>query len=658
MPDLLMPLVTGLFLVFAGMLFARLLWYRDRSQGEAIVEELRAENQTLQIALQSSEDKAKQSAHDLTVRESKFHILEALCDDFAAEREKSQSLRIDLESEIRVQRNQIEQLDQQRETEKRQRLGLSDQLHELQIAHREQLSTVEEAQRESTRRLETDLAARQADVWHLSENSDRVTAELHDSRTQYAALQTELECQQQMLATATANASGLEKEYVSIESTLRSHHQLLQESRGQIASADSARAIAEQALCDMRGQLDDQQIQLEELRSQRNDHEKVQRQCNELRESIAAYQHRIEIMTHRQSEQLADDERSRSRVAGFVARLENQESTIRVMRSQIEQHVLHAHKENEAQLMIDDARQELIGKLRSELQQRWQESESAKIINEELRCQLHQTAQQQEQAVAAAERLEQDLLTRIAESEEFTKQIVQAKSEHTKLIKSFEIRESTNSQQLTKLRLRMEQLQQENMQHQARLTTLNRERNQLHSELLKTNEALQENEQLLAMQVAEVSTRLQLTSGQRDQAFDQVNELRVECDGYQSELEAQNEVIGNLKNSQSGPVAIAFTQDQDDPIHGGRTRLDPRRGRIYTQPPTIRDDLKLISGIAQVLERRLNEFGVYTYQQILEWDETAIEEYSTLLTFKDRIERDNWIGQARQLFEQTERRAA
>ncbi len=70
---------------------------------------------------------------------------------------------------------------------------------------------------------------------------------------------------------------------------------------------------------------------------------------------------------------------------------------------------------------------------------------------------------------------------------------------------------------------------------------------------------------------------------------------------------------------------------------------------VYTQPPKRKDDLKEISGVAQVLERKLNAFGVYTYRQIMDWDSVAVEEFSKLLSFRERIERDDWVGQARSL---------
>ena len=47
-------------------------------------------------------------------------------------------------------------------------------------------------------------------------------------------------------------------------------------------------------------------------------------------------------------------------------------------------------------------------------------------------------------------------------------------------------------------------------------------------------------------------------------------------------------------------------------------RRDEVLGMVYTKPPKRKDDLKKISGIAHLLENKLNAFGIYTYQQIMD----------------------------------------
>ena len=59
------------------------------------------------------------------------------------------------------------------------------------------------------------------------------------------------------------------------------------------------------------------------------------------------------------------------------------------------------------------------------------------------------------------------------------------------------------------------------------------------------------------------------------------------------------------------------------------------------------DDLKRIRGIAGPLEYKLHHFGITTYEQIANWTPKDIALVSDHLNFKGRIERENWIKQAK-----------
>jgi predicted flap endonuclease-1-like 5' DNA nuclease len=59
------------------------------------------------------------------------------------------------------------------------------------------------------------------------------------------------------------------------------------------------------------------------------------------------------------------------------------------------------------------------------------------------------------------------------------------------------------------------------------------------------------------------------------------------------------------------------------------------------------NDLKRIRGIGVLIEKRLNAMGVTTYDHIANWTADDIERVSRSLDFKGRIERENWIEQAR-----------
>ncbi len=65
---------------------------------------------------------------------------------------------------------------------------------------------------------------------------------------------------------------------------------------------------------------------------------------------------------------------------------------------------------------------------------------------------------------------------------------------------------------------------------------------------------------------------------------------------------------------------------------------------VRTLPP---QDLKRIRGIGVLIEKRLNAMQIATYEQIANWTAEDIERVSRTLDFKGRIERENWVEQAR-----------
>ena len=66
------------------------------------------------------------------------------------------------------------------------------------------------------------------------------------------------------------------------------------------------------------------------------------------------------------------------------------------------------------------------------------------------------------------------------------------------------------------------------------------------------------------------------------------------------------------------------------------------------------DQLQLIKGIGPAIERTLNEMGIFRFHQIAEMSEYDIDRVANRLKgFHSRIYREDWIGQARDLRDQT-----
>ncbi len=67
----------------------------------------------------------------------------------------------------------------------------------------------------------------------------------------------------------------------------------------------------------------------------------------------------------------------------------------------------------------------------------------------------------------------------------------------------------------------------------------------------------------------------------------------------------------------------------------------------------VKDDLQVVKGIGPVMEGKLNDFGVYSYEQLGRLNKDDIAALAeTLGSFPDRINRDKWVTQSKKLHKQ------
>ena len=74
------------------------------------------------------------------------------------------------------------------------------------------------------------------------------------------------------------------------------------------------------------------------------------------------------------------------------------------------------------------------------------------------------------------------------------------------------------------------------------------------------------------------------------------------------------------------------------------------------KPPTLEkpengksDDLKEISGIGIKIEDALNSLGIFHFHQIAKWTQDNINWIDNYLVFKGRVNREDWVNQAKSL---------
>ncbi len=71
--------------------------------------------------------------------------------------------------------------------------------------------------------------------------------------------------------------------------------------------------------------------------------------------------------------------------------------------------------------------------------------------------------------------------------------------------------------------------------------------------------------------------------------------------------------------------------------------------KLGTPGANHRDDLKVVNGIGPVLEKTLNGYGIQTWEQLAAFTKADIDKVDDALSFPGRIERDEWVSQAKAL---------
>ncbi len=97
-----------------------------------------------------------------------------------------------------------------------------------------------------------------------------------------------------------------------------------------------------------------------------------------------------------------------------------------------------------------------------------------------------------------------------------------------------------------------------------------------------------------------------------------------------------------LASATAAPRAIA------QPLSSAKTsnaRPKPDTSSRKSAP----DELTRINGIGPVLKKKLNNLGIETFQQIADFTQADIDRVNGELSFKGRIEREKWVGQAKKL---------
>jgi predicted flap endonuclease-1-like 5' DNA nuclease len=144
-----------------------------------------------------------------------------------------------------------------------------------------------------------------------------------------------------------------------------------------------------------------------------------------------------------------------------------------------------------------------------------------------------------------------------------------------------------------------------------------------------------------------------------DTAFSRDYDRRARGESGAAPLRATNLSVAIRANSdttggetpQLGRTDFASLRSVRSAAYQSAGQAPDTASRVGTHSKVLRsaalEDLKRIRGIGVLIEKKLNQMGVVAYEQIANWTAQDIDRVSQSLDFKGRIERENWVEQAR-----------
>ncbi len=249
---------------------------------------------------------------------------------------------------------------------------------------------------------------------------------------------------------------------------------------------------------------------------------------------------------------------------------------------------------------------------------------------------------------------------------------------------------------IKKLNLEIEELH-------ARIKRLETEKGQLHGDLYSAKETIEKlqaelnakgdldarykadldalNNQILGLQTknGELENKVTLGSSKDGEISDlktKIASLRADLDALRhkngqlssdldasrsrgNQLEADLEALRNtngqlaadLEDCRSQKVPLATTYEENDEDKAARAQAEVKAAlgsKIKSASADEKDDLKRINGVGPFIEKKLNNLGIYTFEQVSQFDDDLSNKVTDAIEFfPGRIQRDDWVGQAK-----------
>lgn len=483
----------------------------------------------------------------------------------------------------------------------------------------------------------------------------------------------------EQLQEQVAVIESLESQIDSLQTSMDNSAEQLVRVSAQRDDAIEAEKSALASISGLQKRIDNQESTIHRLRENHEDTmQQLQRELQERNQLEATFESKSSELELRLSEQTKELEQ---RAGNLSANFEQERCEFQKSRTEFEAQLAERTKTIESlNTSISELRAGLVelkterDELRTELVKSQAEFENQKALQADSMLQLVNDRDQLTRSVADIETKSLTQTKAIAELTEAREQLEIELSDTRENLERATSELATSKARGKELMTKVEELK-VTCQRISELESLVQQRDQEDEQIVSELRTLREQYANAYQAQQDLQAELNRIRQQQSAIHDERGHFGNQVDLLRSKLKASEETIRTLRRERAAVLArlanyrtvaepdatvISFTEAMAmrerentnyDAEYGGHTSEHAVRGTVYTEAPETTDDLKRISGIATVLEARLNDYGIYTFKQIMEWRAEAIEEFSRLLAFRDRIVRDDWIGQARYLYE-------
>lgn len=109
-------------------------------------------------------------------------------------------------------------------------------------------------------------------------------------------------------------------------------------------------------------------------------------------------------------------------------------------------------------------------------------------------------------------------------------------------------------------------------------------------------------------------------------------------------------LTGGAKPSAKAAAKADKTETVAEKAPAKKAEAKPAAKKADAAPAAdFKDDVKLIGGVGPALEKKLAAAGITSLTQIADWTAEDVAKFDEELNFKGRIEREEWIQQAKDL---------